>query len=112
MIQKKELEEKLIVKALKNEAFRKQLIDNPKVIIEQEMRMKIPESILIKIVEEDPQTIYLVLPYVPEREEGTELSEIEMENVAGGFSTWPYCTQDDGCVWIPTNPAVPASGCH
>ncbi len=84
MFQRKDLEQKLIEKALKDEAFRKQLLDNPKVVVEQEIGMKISESTKIIIVEEDPQTIYLVLPYVPARETQVELSETELQEVAGG----------------------------
>ena len=88
MLQRKDLEQKLIEKAMKDEAFRKQLIDNPKAVIEQESGMKILESTKIKIVEEDPQTIYLVLPCVPARATQVELSEIELQDVAGGL-IWP-----------------------
>ena len=84
MFQRKDIEQKLIEKALKDEAFRKQLIGNTEVAIEQETGMKIPESMNIKIVEEDPKTIYLVLPYVPATETQVELSEIELQEVAGG----------------------------
>ena len=96
MFQRKDLEQMLIEKALKNEDFRKQLIENTKVTIEQEMGMKIPEPMKIKIVEEDPQTIYLVLPYVPAGETQVELSEIELQDVAGGTG-FPICPLSITC---------------
>ena len=89
MMQKRELEQKLIGKALKDEAFRKQLLENPKVAIEREMGMKVPESMNIKIMEEDPQTIYLVLPYVFARETQVELSEADLQEIAGGLFVEP-----------------------
>ena len=92
MFQRKDLEQKLIEKALKDEAFRKQLIENPEVAIEQEMGMKIPEPMKINILEEDPQTIYLVLPYVPSSETPVELSETELLQVAGAI--FPPCVGD------------------
>jgi len=91
MFQRKDLDQKLIEKALKNEAFREQLLENPEVAIEQEMGMKIPEPMKIKIVEEDPQTIYLVLPYVPASETQVELSETELQEIAGGGTHLGYC---------------------
>jgi hypothetical protein len=98
MQQRQLLEQQLIEKALKNESFRKQLIENPGATIEAETGMKIPETINIKILEEDPQTVYLILPQDPALNTEMELSEAELESVAGGtagaeevITHWSYC---------------------
>jgi len=98
MFQNNVFGQKLIEKALKDEAFRKLLIDSPAEAIEIETGVKIPESVNIRILEEDPQTIYLVLPYIPSTEAESELSEAELTDVAGGVLTvWAGCSVDYVC---------------
>lgn len=50
-----------------------------------------PEEVRIVAVEETAQTIYLVLPGVSSAGEGGELSDRELELVAGG-GTWGALT--------------------
>jgi hypothetical protein len=80
-----EFENKLVVKAYEDEAFRQQLIADPKKIYEQELGTNIPDSINIQVVEEQPNTIYMILPRKAE-EAGAEgeLSDEALEAVAGG----------------------------
>jgi len=86
-MQRNELEQKLIEKALKDESFRKHLIDNPKAAIEGEWGIKLPESTIIKVLEEDLQTVYFVLPAQGRMTGNQELSESDLESVAGGTYT-------------------------
>jgi hypothetical protein len=87
MNQRQQLEQQLIEKAMKDEAFRKQLIENPGAAIEAETGMKIPEYITFKVLEEDPTTVYLVLPHIPAMDAEMELNEAELETIAGGAWT-------------------------
>jgi len=84
--QRKQLEEKLIAKAMKDETFRKILLENPKAAIEEETGIKLPEAINLKVVEEDAATFYLVLPPKINPEKEDELSEAELEMVSGGYN--------------------------
>jgi hypothetical protein len=83
--QRKQLEEKLIAKAMKDETFRKNLLENPKAAIEEETGIKLPEAINLKVVEENPSTFYLILPPKINPETEDELSEAELEMVSGGY---------------------------
>ena len=83
--QRKLLEEQLIAKAIKDEAFRKNLLENPKAAIEEETGIKLPESINLKVLEENPLTFYLILPPKINSETEDELSEAELEMVSGGY---------------------------
>jgi hypothetical protein len=91
--QRKQLEEKLIAKTMKDETFRKSLLENPKAAIEEETGIKLPEAINLKVVEENPSTFYLVLP--PKINPGTEdeLSEAELEMVSGGYGDGSSMTE-------------------
>ncbi len=64
-----------------------QLIEDPKFILEQETGMKIPDSFNIKILEENAQTFYLILPAKINPETEDELTEAELMNVSGGQFT-------------------------
>ncbi|MFZ4569577.1 MAG: NHLP leader peptide family RiPP precursor [Bacteroidales bacterium] len=92
---RKEIEPKLIEMSLKDMDFRKRLIDNPAAVIINEMGVAVSESVTVKILEEDPGTIYLVLPRLASTEVDSELTDAELEAVAGGYvndySCSPMC---------------------
>ena len=79
-----EVERRLIQRSLEDEEFRQSLLDDPRAAIEQELGDQLPESIEVRAVEESAQTIYLVLPSASRVSQGGELSDQELETVAGG----------------------------
>ena len=83
--QRKQLEQALIEKAMNDEAFRKELIADPKGTIEKVTGMKLPDSFNVKVLEEDALSFYLVLPNNTKPETEDELSEAELEMVSGGW---------------------------
>ncbi len=85
MEQRKHLEQQIIEKAMKDESFRIQLIEDPKFILEQEMGIIIPDTFNIKLLEEDAQTFYLVLPAKINPGSEDELTEADLEMVSGGW---------------------------
>lgn len=76
---RKDLEIHLISRALKDEAFKQDLLANPKAVVEKELGTKLPEGIEINILDETETTIYMVLPNNPY--EG--MSELELKNYLG-----------------------------
>jgi hypothetical protein len=76
----------VIDRATRDAQFREHLLQDPTTTIEQELGVRIPESIEIRVVEETPATLYLVLP--PQSiAAGQELSDRDLEQIAGGWSS-------------------------
>ena len=71
---------RIIARALKDEAFRKELISDPKGVISRETGAEIPDNLEIKIVEEAENVAYFVLPHIP----SDLLSDDALDAVAGG----------------------------
>jgi hypothetical protein len=80
-----EIERRLTERSLQHETHRKRLLEDPKAVVEHELGTRPPESIQVRAVEESAQTIYLVLPSTSPASEGGELSDRELEAVAGGW---------------------------
>jgi hypothetical protein len=83
---------------MKDESFRKQLIENPGAAIEAELGMKIPETMNFKVLEEDPKTFFLVLPYTHRNHPEMELTEKELNSVSGGVDFTPENAWSSFCI--------------
>ncbi|MCL5289574.1 MAG: NHLP leader peptide family RiPP precursor [Firmicutes bacterium] len=79
-MERQELEQKLIKKAWEDSNFKKQLLSDPKAVLEKELGQALPEKLQDQAVEETSNTVYIRIPRNPE-----ELSEDELDNVAGGL---------------------------
>jgi len=97
--QRKLIEEKIIAKATKDETFRANLLSSPKETLETELGISIPDAINVKVLEEDKNSFYLVLPPVVIPETEDELSEAELEMVSGGYDPNQQGTESEAC-WM------------
>jgi hypothetical protein len=75
-----EFQNELIAKALKDNHFRQQLLDDPKAVVEQEMSKlndgaKLPAALDVKVIIQPADTLYLVLPAIPEETSVMELAK-------------------------------------
>lgn len=112
-------EHDLIKKAWADENILKELIANPKALLAKEMGLDaLPENINIKVLEEDENTLYLVIPKNPGTiEEGDadddgldeELSQEALQSVAGGDNYVARGVSDVASVW---KTGLPASFLH
>ena len=68
--------------ALNNPDYRKAMLQDPKGLLAKQMQQDLPDNLNVKVVEESPDTFYLVAPYV--QAAGDELSDDDLEKVAGG----------------------------
>jgi hypothetical protein len=87
MNQRKQLEQRIIEKAMKDEQFRERLMTSPNETIEQELRVKLPASLRINVLEEKHDSVYLVIPMTAHAHSDEELTEAELSNVAGGYGS-------------------------
>jgi hypothetical protein len=92
-----EVERTLVQRSLEDEEFRRRLLDDPKGTLEQELGSSLPQGFDVRVVEESADTIYLVLPSASALgDQGGELSEEELESVAGGVGG-KYTDDDATC---------------
>ena len=77
--------EQVIARAVKDPAFRQALLSNPRAVLAQEYNVHIPEQVAIRVIEDPPDTISLVLPSQPQEGSVQMLSDADLEAVAGGL---------------------------
>ena len=80
----------MIARAWKDEAFAQELRADPKAALARELgRMQpgvtLPEDLEIRVLEETPTTLYLVIPPKPVAYDG-ELTDADLDLVSGGSS--------------------------
>ena len=80
-----EFQQELIVRIMKDESFRQKLLANSKSVVEREMGKlkegaKLPTGIMVKVIEQPDNSLYLVLPNATD-----ELSDEALESVKGGL---------------------------
>jgi hypothetical protein len=89
-----EVERTLVQRSMEDKDFRQRLLDDPKGAVEQELGSRLPEGVEVRAVEESAQIIYLVLPSASPLGRGGELSDQELDEVAGGDESdnpWAGC---------------------
>lgn len=85
---REEVQERIIAKSWQDETFKQELLSNPKAVFSREVGQELPDTIELRVVEENPNTLYLVLPPKIDANLDGELSEAELEAVAGGGFSW------------------------
>jgi hypothetical protein len=80
---RQDIEARIIAKAWKDEAYKQELLSNPKAVIEREFGVEFPADVKVQILEENPTSLYFVLPMSPVAI-FQELSEEQLGVIAGG----------------------------
>jgi hypothetical protein len=87
--ERERVKSRIIERAQKDEAFKSQLINDPKKAIESELGKSLPPHVQFHVVEETASSLYVVLPESPSK----ELSDQDLESVTGGtadFTAFMY----------------------
>jgi hypothetical protein len=92
---RRDLETTLIEKCWKDPKFKKQVVSDPKGMLERHTGQKLPPEVKIFIHEEDANTVHFSIPPAPAKL--AELSDVQLAQVAGGQFMEPF---------DPTNPPV------
>lgn len=74
--------EQVIRRKIQRSAYRKTFLKSPRTEIERQLGNPLPGDMNITVLEEGPNLFYFVVPY--EVPTGCELSDMELEHVAGG----------------------------
>jgi hypothetical protein len=77
-----QLWDKVVEQAAKNPKYLAQLKSDPRGLMEKQLGTSIPKNVNVKVLEESADTYYIVLPAIAK--EGAELSDSDLEKVAGG----------------------------
>ena len=89
-----EMQDLLMKFSLESPKYREALLNDPRGIVEKQFALEVPEHINVKVVEETADTIYVVVPHAVEQ--GAELSDADLEAVAGGHSIVKEAQCDGG----------------
>lgn len=79
------VQDQVMERSVKDEAFRQQVLSNPRQVLAEEYGVNIPANVSIQIVEDTPNSVHLVLPPKAQIGRMQELSDGELEAVAGGM---------------------------
>ena len=79
---RRDLENRLIQRAWKDPHFKKEVVSNPKGMLERYLGKTLPADLKIMVHEEDAQTLHFSIPVAPSNL--TELNDEELARVAGG----------------------------
>lgn len=90
-----ELYLKIQRKAMTDEEYRKELLEDADAVIEREMGEKLPEGMKFQVVESDPKySVTFVLPDMLSE----ELDDEDLDRVAGGICLIENLPQDGTCI--------------
>jgi hypothetical protein len=79
-----EIQDLLVKFAAEQPAYRDSLKKNPKEVIYKQFGIQVPGNTKVSVLQESADQIYVVLPHVVES--GAELSDADLEAVAGGHT--------------------------
>jgi len=91
---REQVEQNIVKKASTDQAFRQQLISNPRAALESQLGSPLPQGVQVSVLEETPSHYYLVLPPSGVAA-GSQLSDEQLGAAAGGAgNSW----NDQSCI--------------
>ncbi len=81
-----EMRKQLIAKSTDDLAFRSRLLAEPRAVVEEEFDITVPEGMDVRVLEDSPQAVHLVLPPEP------KLNMQDMRQTTGGTGMPSGCS--------------------
>ncbi|MDA0812454.1 MAG: NHLP leader peptide family RiPP precursor [Verrucomicrobia bacterium] len=94
LLTRADIEAIVVNNAIKHPKYREVLLADPKKTVETQLNNTLPDNITVEIVQESPTKIYIRLPHIVR--EGDELSDEDLEQVAGGKDDTYSCNESIG----------------
>jgi hypothetical protein len=88
MSEQNTLQQQMMARAMKDDAFRQELLANPKAVLERELGMTLPRAVSVQVHEDTPTILHLVLPVKPPAGGPVELSDAQLEQAVGNLALW------------------------
>jgi hypothetical protein len=79
-----EMQDLLVKFAMESPQYRQALLEKPREVVAAQFQIQIPAHVNLKVIEDTASTVHIVLPHVVK--EGSELSDADLEAVAGGHT--------------------------
>ena len=89
----------VMARAWSDEAYKQRLLGEPAAVL-AEAGLRMRPTLTVQVHEATPTQIHLILPPPPAGREGDQLSDADLDRVAGGG--W----ETDKWMWTATNPIV------
>jgi hypothetical protein len=103
MMTRGEVQDLLSKFATENPKYRQALLANPKATIEKQLNTSLG-NVTVKAISETADTVYVIVPHVPA---SGELSDADLEKVAGGFKDiTAHCDRAGGGIGASVNTVV------
>ncbi len=96
MSEQKTLQEQIVARAMQDEAFRQELLSNPKAAVERGLGITLPQTTNLQVYQDTIDTVHIVLPMKVQSGEPRELSDAELEQAVGGAGGSVVLANDDG----------------
>jgi hypothetical protein len=100
------LHQQIMARAMNDEAFRQELLANPKAVLERELGITLPRGASVQVHEDTAAILHLVLPKKLVVSEPVDLSDAQHEQVSTSHHGCDVC----GWYFFEDNPNVHWNG--
>ena len=85
----RDLEARIIARAWQEESFKQELLRDPKGLLERQYGITLPEGVELRVHEETPSALHVVLPTDPSRKDTPSSREFEPKGTAAAAAANP-----------------------